>query len=204
MFRLILLLTGLILLSAEMQGQLGYSQKATFKKGIFVSAGVGHMQEWKHSDIQLVTPTSVMELTSPNSATVYGLSLGYMQKKGWYGQFSYDWEYTVENDINAKLWLRALHFSIGKEVYWAGERIRFFTGFSSIQEITLLHSITTLPSLKVTFSEGTRAGNLYLHLGGDFLLRVTKSVQAGFRLKAISNFNHFGRYDLSWVVSYNF
>lgn len=195
----------LILLSAHcLNAQDEKKISRLFHKGLRITSGFGYMKELKNDRVSFGMPSK--ELSSPNSAFITWISLSYNQSKGWFLQSSLDFEHIDETDLNKKFWLRSLHFSVGKQVLWAGKDIRLFTGLSTVKRIGLTGAFTQLPSGQITYklSEGQTTGFLFPHLGTEFLSDISGSFQLGLRIKVISSLNDFGRIDISGFLSYSF
>ncbi len=188
----------------SLSAQQGFEHKNNSMQDVSVSSGIGYRHEWKNDRVKFGSPPT--ELTSPNTAFIYWVNLNYTFKSGWFGQASYDREYTIENDLEAKIWLRSLHFSIGKSMQYGNDSFNLFAGLSSVKRISFIGSMIQVSPGNIEFelSEGSRVGYIFPHLGIDYFITLTKSVQTGFRIKTISNFSDFGRIDFSAIINYTF
>ncbi len=176
------------------------------ENGFFLSSGVGYMKEWKNSKAQFGSTNSVKDVTTPNDAVVAWVSAGYIIKKSYFFQFSFDREYTNEDDIDEKFWLSSLHFSAGRSLLLGDNKLRLFTGISSIKRIELLASFTQPQggAIEYELTHAQNTGYLYSHFGAEFLSKLTNKISIGARTKIATDFTDFGRLDVSGMITIDF
>lgn len=160
----------------------------------FFSMGTGYMKEYKHDE--------EAEGLTPNSALIYSFTGGVMNRKRWFFQFSYDLEDTREKDLNKNFLLRAMHFSVGKEFQWNRQKVRFFTGTSSIKDIGIWWRKDSASSKRVLKESPQKIANLFYLLGLDVSTPLYRDLHIGLRTKWITDFSNFGRTDLSAFLAY--
>ena len=161
----------------------------------FFSMGAGYMKEYKNDG-------GVDQGFTPNSAMIYSFTGGVMNRKRWFFQFSYDLEDTREKDLNKNFLLRALHFSVGKEFQWNQQKVRFFTGTSSIKDIGSSWRKQRVPSKPVLVVSPQKIANLFYLLGLEVSTPLYRELHIGLRTKWITDFSYFGRTDLSAFLTY--
>ena len=160
----------------------------------FFSMGSGYMKEYKHDEDA--------EGLTPNSALIYSFTGGVMNRKRWFFQFSYDLEDTREKDLNKNFLLRAMHFSVGKEFQWNQQKVRFFTGTSSIRDIGIWWRKENASSKRVLKESPQKNANLFYLLGLEASTSLYRELHIGLRTKWITDFSNFGRTDLSAFLAY--
>lgn len=160
----------------------------------FFSMGTGYMKEYKNEE--------GVEGLTPNSAMIYSFTGGVMNRKRWFFQFSYDLEDTREKDLNKNFLLRALHFSVGKEFQWNRQKVRFFTGASSIKDIGIWWRKESASSKRVLKESPQKNANLFYLLGLELSTPLYHELHIGLRTKWITDFSNFGRTDLSAFLAY--
>ena len=173
------------------------------ENGFFLSSGVGYMKEWKNGKAQLGSSNSVKNVTTPNDAVIAWLSASYSTKKSYFFQFSFDREHTNEDDIDQKFRLSSLHFSAGRGLILGDSKLRLFTGISSIKRIELLASFTQPQggAIEYDLKHAQNTGYLYSHFGAEFMSKLTDRISIGVRTRIATDFNDFGRLDVSGMIT---
>ncbi|GAB5526122.1 MAG: hypothetical protein Roseis2KO_39940 [Roseivirga sp.] len=186
----------------HVRGQYLSSTEAFDKQGFVVSSGIGYMKELK-SHLRLATINQLtFELDGPNTALIYWLNLSYVKENGWFAQIGYDWEKVDERDLLKTLDLKSLHLSLGKQLNFSSEKIRLYSGVSSIQNVTILYETYSVNGQTLLDKlQGSKVAHLQMHLGGDFLTRLTQKIDVGFRTRIFANFSDFRRFDGSVLVA---
>lgn len=201
----------LVILLVMEAGNTLNAQKEHFSKPkrFSLSVGTGYMNEWFRTEGRApLVGADLDQIFSPNSAYIMWVSGSWKFTNDFFVQFSYDLEKVREDDVNSKFWLRALHFSLGKNVRLQKGNFNYFLGISSIREVNMLYEITVNQNGEIIDYTITHAHNdlafLHPHIGLEYDRNVFGPFSLGARAKVISNFREFARYDVSLMLTVKF